>query len=331
MVKKSTVRKLAAPLDRTASDEALMHQVVDYYYAALTESPEALEYLQKRGLNSAEMIEHFRLGFSNRTLGYRLPQKNRQSGAELRGQLQSLGILRESGHEHFNGSIVIPVFDGEGRVTEMYGRKITAGFRPGTPYHMYLPGPHRGVWNEAALSSSKEVILCEALVDALTFWCAGFRNVTAAYGVEGFTDDHREAFRQHGTERVLIAYDRDEAGDRAAEKLALELAAMGIEVLRVKFPKGMDANEYALKVGPPAQRLGLVLRQAEWMAGVVKQAQCGSASGPACGADRGRGGRGEPGSGASRGGRAGARGRFTAAAEATASEPQPEAITSARW
>ncbi len=67
---------------------------------------------------------------------------------------------------------------------------------------------------------------------------------------------------------MYIAYDRDEAGDRAAVKLADELAAMGIEVLRVKFPKGMDANDYALKVQPAVQSLGLVLRQAEWMAGV---------------------------------------------------------------
>jgi DNA primase len=120
------------------------------------------------------MIERFRIGFANRTLGYRLPQKNRQAGAELRGQLQKLGIFRESGHEHFTGSIVIPVFDAEGRVTEMYGRKLNDHLRPGTPYHMYLPGPHCGVWNEEALKSSKDVIVCEALIDALTFGAPDF-------------------------------------------------------------------------------------------------------------------------------------------------------------
>jgi DNA primase catalytic core len=267
VVKMSTVPKLPAPIERSASDEAVLRQVVGYYQEALKQSPEALEYLEKRGLRSSEMIERFRLGFANRTLGYRLPEKNRRAGAELRGQLQKLGIFRESGHEHFNGSIVVPIFDAEGRVTEMYGRKITPGLREGTPLHLYLPGPHRGVFNAEAFESSKEIILCEALIDALTFWCAGFRNVTASYGVEGFTDDHREALRKYGTERVFIAYDRDEAGDRAAEKLSAELAEMGIEVLRVVFPKGMDANEYALKVGPAEKSIGLVLRQAEWMAG----------------------------------------------------------------
>ena len=44
------------------------------------------------------MIGHFKLGFANRTLGYRLPEKNRKAGAEILGRPQKLGILRESGH-----------------------------------------------------------------------------------------------------------------------------------------------------------------------------------------------------------------------------------------
>jgi DNA primase len=105
--------------------------------------------------------------------------------------LQRLGVYRESGHEHFNGSLVVPVFNLAGDVLEMYGRKITPNLREGTPNHLYLPGEHRGVWNEESLIASKDVILCEALIDALTFWCAGFRNVTASYGTNGFTADHR--------------------------------------------------------------------------------------------------------------------------------------------
>jgi DNA primase catalytic core len=265
VAKHSTVTKLDAPVEQQAADDRVLERVVGFYHEALKESPEALEYLASRGLRNSEMIERFRLGFANRTLSYRLPQKNRNAGAELRGQLERLGVFRESGHEHFNGSLVIPIFDEQGRVTEMYGRKVTARLRPGTPLHLYLPGPHRGVWNLEAFQASRELILCEALIDALTFWCAGFRNVTAAYGVEGFTEDHWAALKRYGTERVYIAYDRDEAGDRAAEKLAAELMARGIECFRVQFPRGMDANEYALKVTPAAQSLGLVLRQATWM------------------------------------------------------------------
>src|SRR5690606_12360525 len=136
--------------------------------------------------------------------------------------------------------------------------------RKGTPLHLYLPGPHRGVWNLDAVKSSKEVILCESIIDAATFWCAGLRNVTCSYGVGGFTDDHVAAFEEHSVERVMIAYDRDEAGDKAAEALAKKLNALGIETARVLFPKGMDANEYALKVGPAEKSLRVALQNAVW-------------------------------------------------------------------
>jgi len=265
VVKASTVQKLPGLLERDAEDDLLLRRVVDYYHETLKQSPEALGYLESRGLKSAEMIERFKLGFANRTLGYRLPAKTRQEGAEIRERLQKLGILRESGHEHLNGSVVIPVFDEEGRVTGLYGRKITPNLRPGTPLHLYLPGPHRGVFNVEALQASREVILCEALIDALTFWCAGFRNVTSSYGVEGFTEDHWKAFRRYGTERVLIAYDRDEAGERAAERLAGELIEAGIGCYRIQFPRGMDANEYARRLQPAAKSLELVIRKAVWL------------------------------------------------------------------
>ena len=124
-VKRSRVQKLETLLDREADDRELLLQVIGYYHEALKESPEALRYLERRGLRDEGAIERFRLGYANRTLGYRLPSKLNATGRELRGRLQQLGIYRESGHEHFNGSLVIPVFDEHGHVTEVYGRKIT--------------------------------------------------------------------------------------------------------------------------------------------------------------------------------------------------------------
>jgi DNA primase len=271
-VKHSTVRSLAAPVALDADDRALLLQVVDYYQLSLKQSPEALAYLQSRGLNHPELIEHFKLGFANRTLGLRLPDKRRVEGAQIRARLERLGVYRASGHEHFNGSLIVPVLDAHGQVCELYGRKVTSRLREGTPLHLYLPANSargRGVFNVAAFtatgSAAKEIILCESIIDALTFWCAGFRNVTTAYGVEGFTDELLQAFKTHGIERVLIAYDRDEAGERAAAKLAERLMAEGMECFRIQFPKGMDANEYALKVTPAAKSLGLLVRQASWL------------------------------------------------------------------
>ena len=263
-VKRSTQRKLdALPLDQ--DDQVLLNQVVDYYHETLLQSPEALAYLDKRGLGDRALIETFKLGFANRTLAYRLPEKQYKAGKLLRGQLQAIGILRDSGHEHFNGSLVVPVFDSQGQVVEMYGRKINDNLRKGTPKHLYLPGEHRGAWNAQGLENQQEIILCEALIDAMTFWVHGFKNVTASYGTKGFTDEHLNLLLQHKIQRVLIAYDRDEAGNKAASELSKKLEQAGIAPYRLHFPKGMDANQYTQEVTPAAHSLGIVIRSAEWL------------------------------------------------------------------
>jgi DNA primase len=239
---------------------------VGFYAQTLRESADALAYLERRGLQHPELLARFRLGYANRTLGYRLPAKNRQAGAQLRGRLQRLGVIRDSGHEHLSGSLVIPVLDGGGEVVQLYGRKIRGDLRPGTPLHLYLPGPHRGVFNRAALGAAGgEVIVCESLIDALSFWVHGQRHVTAAYGVQGFTAEHLHALKEHEIHRVLIAYDRDDAGDAAAAKLAARLAAEGVDCFRVLFPQGQDANALATSSEDPAGALAEVLRAAAWM------------------------------------------------------------------
>lgn len=263
---RSTVPKLAAPVSFDAEDAALLGQVIDYYHETLKQTPEALDYLRSRGLDHPELVTRFRLGFADRTLGLRLPEKNRKAGAEIRGQLERIGLYRQSGHEHFTGSIVVPVMDAHGTVTEVYGRKIRNNLRKGTPLHLYLPGPHKGVWNVAGIAGSGgEVILAECLIDAMTCWCAGFRNVTATYGAGGLTEDHIAAFKDHGVTRVLIAFDRDAAGDRGAAEVAERLMQAGIACYRILFPKSMDANAYALSVTPAARSLGILIRKAEWL------------------------------------------------------------------
>ena len=275
---RSAARTLAAaPLTLDADDRALLAQTIDYYHRCLQQSPEALAYLKARGLVHPQLVDTFKLGVADRTLGLLLPEKSRKDGAVMRARLQKIGILRESGHEHFNGSLVVPIFDAQGQVVEVYGRKLRDDLRAGTPKHLYLPGPHAGVFNLAGViaagqraAGERELIVCEALLDALSFWCAGFTNVTSAYGVEGFTDDIAHALQANAIERVLVAYDRDTAGDRAADKLAQRLIGAGFEVLRVVFPPGLDANEYACTTPPAAQALAVVLRQARWIGGSAR-------------------------------------------------------------
>ena len=254
-------RAKPAPLVETspAEDAALLGKVADYYHERLKQTPEALAYLTGRGIDPAKVMDVFGLGFADRSLCYVL------TGAKMRARLQGLGVLRDSGHEHLNGSLVVPIRDADGRVVNLYGRKIRDDLRKGTAYHLYLPGPHQGVFNLDGFKGSAEVILCEALIDALTVYAAGFTHVTSAYGAGGFTDDILQAFVRHGVKRVLIAYDRDGAGDKGAIKVAEILHANGIEAYRARLPFALDINAYALSVTDPAEGLAEMFRSAEWI------------------------------------------------------------------
>ncbi len=270
----ATVPRLESPIEFAADDAALMGQIADYYHerlmSAATGAP-ARGYLARRGLDDADTLKRFRVGFADRSLGLRLPHKNRAAGAEIRTRLTRLGIYRESGHEHLNGCVIVPILGRDGSVTGLYGRRIDDGGKSGMK-HLYLPGPHVGIFNAEALEN-EEVILCEALLDALTFAAAGIGNATSIYGTEGFTGELLEEMNRRKVRRVKLAYDADEAGERAAARDAEKLRAVGIEVCRIKFPWGMDANEYARKVTPAAQSLRLLVNSAAWLGGGAVKAE----------------------------------------------------------
>ncbi|EZJ46645.1 toprim domain protein [Escherichia coli 1-182-04_S4_C2] len=245
-----------------AEDEAgrqkLLSRVVEFYHHTLLNAPEAVAYLEKRRLNHPELVAAFKLGFANRTLPYRLPAVKSRAGEKIRARLKGVGVLRESGHEHFTGSLVVPVMDLNGQIREMYGRKITDDCAGNAATHVPARHSRRRV-ERAGADRVIVVILCESLIDAMSFWVAGVRNVTAAYGVNGFTDEMRAALLAHGVKQVLIAYDNDPAGNEAAVKLASSLAADGIATFRVLFPAGMDANGYLCQVAEPEQAFSVLL------------------------------------------------------------------------
>ena len=94
-----TVPKLDNPISEDVDNQAVMQQVIRYYHTTLLASAEAQEYLAKRGLDDKALIDTFKLGYANRTLGLRLPQKNRKAGEHIRKQLQNIGLYRTTGRE----------------------------------------------------------------------------------------------------------------------------------------------------------------------------------------------------------------------------------------
>lgn len=243
--------------DPADDGQKLLAQVVGYYHRCLKTTPDALDYLTRRGISNGQVIDHFRIGFSDRSLGLKLPSKESKAGAALRTRLQALGLFRASGHEHLRGSLTfpIPAADGSGCVTDIYGRKILDGhLRKGTALHTHLNDHRRGVWNVEAFGSTDEVVLCSSAFDALTLWAWGYRNATCMFGDDALTDDHLAAFREFAVKRVLTT----------SKAVTEKLVAAGLDVFVVRLPVGLDVNRYARQTADPADALGSLLRHAEW-------------------------------------------------------------------
>ncbi len=246
-----------SPLDPQSDDQKLLAQVTDYYQRTLKETTEGLDYLRSRGVTVGEAIDRFRIGYANRTLGLNLPSMDSRLGQQTRERLQQLGLFRSTGHEHMNGCVVFPIMaaDGSSQIMGMYGRKITPHLRKGTPLHMHLSEERRGVWNVEAFRAGGEMIVCPGLWDALTFWNAGYRNVTCTFGPDALTDDHLAAFREFNILRALVV----------SASIAPKLLAAGLDCYHINLPPGIDVNAYALQADDPAKALGAIIRRAEWL------------------------------------------------------------------
>jgi hypothetical protein len=249
-----------------ASDHDVLRKAVDYYHQKFLDRPEAMQYLQKRGVFHPQAVKLFRIGYADRTLGYRVPPPTTATGRAMKAQLQRIGILRKTGHEHLTGCVVFPVWecwpDGQtGRITEIYGRRITPPVRDAKP-HLYLSGPHGGVWNEAGLKGERVWLLCESIIDALSFWVHGWHHVTASYGTNGFTPDHWKLLRDQRPDKVILCYDNDEAGNKAANELAQQLEPEGFEAWRVELPAHSDVNDLIRSSEDPKSALGALLATA---------------------------------------------------------------------
>ncbi len=219
--------------------EALLQRVVNFYTRTLRKDEAGMSYLNKRNLSGPTLLEVFRVGYANGTLHRALPK----SGELIRG-LKALGVLTAKGHELFRGCVTVPIFDSAGHVAGIYGRRITDD----EPRHLYLPGPHRGVWNAAAAKTNQTLFITEAILDGLSLWQAGYRNVIALYGANGWTADHERLLKENGTREIYLALDNDATGAEATERLRSETLPPLVKQVRVvRWPDGVkDANDFFL-------------------------------------------------------------------------------------
>ena len=231
----STLKSQASALS------SLLPAIFDHAHKTLLKPGcEGLAYLKTRGLDDAETIRTFKLGFIDGSLRDLLPQNPEATAA-----LQSVGFLNDKGNPSFYGCVVVPVWREDGQMGECFARGVS------DPRKLYLKGAHGGVFNGKALKVYDSVIVCEAIFDAMALYSVGIKNVIATYGTNGWTDDHGALLDAGKARRLVFAFDNDKAGADGAKRIVERLKEKRDDLTfsRLKLPQldGVkDLNELLL-------------------------------------------------------------------------------------
>jgi DNA primase catalytic core len=220
----------------SVKEKKLLARVVGHYqYAFGSEDAKGLDYLQKeRGISDTQTLKDFGTGYANGTLLKILPQD-----PQVVDQLKTIGILNAKGNEVFYNCVVFPLYNARGSIVSLYGRNIDD---KAAVKHLYLPGPRSGLVNRQAVKRSQTIILTESIIDALTLYDQGFKNVIPIYGVNGLVDDHLQLLHRK-IKAAYLVFDADEPGKRAVDAVSQRLKEKRITPYPVTLPV-KDVNIY---------------------------------------------------------------------------------------
>ncbi len=231
-----------------------------YYQLRQPQGQQGYEYLKKRKL-SEETMKRFGLGYSNKTSDdlYRYLKDNK-------GYQDS--ILRETGlftysergvFDKFWNRVMFPIMDANSRVIGFGGRVMGDG-EP-----KYLNSPETKIFeksrnlyglNYARTARKGYMLLCEGYMDVIALHQAGFTNAVASLGT-ALTERHASLLKRY-TDTVILTYDSDGAGVKAALRAIPMLRAVGIstKVLNMRpwkdpdeFIKNLGAEEFEKRIG----------------------------------------------------------------------------------
>jgi DNA primase len=218
----------------TIKEQRLLARVISYYQHTFANDPTGLKYLKNRGIINNQSLTDFGTGFANATLLNILPEDD-----QIISSLKKIGILNAKGKEVFYNCVVFPLYDAKGAEVNLYGRNIDEDCNI---KHLYLPGKRNGLVNRQAAKRSQTLILTESIIDALTLYDQGFKNVMPIYGTNGLTDEHLFFFNRKIKQAYLV-FDADDAGRKAAQSVSLQLKEKDIISYVIDLPV-KDVNIY---------------------------------------------------------------------------------------
>jgi DNA primase len=241
-------------------------EIAEWYHELLmksTHAEEARSYLKSRGIN-ADTARNWKMGYAPAS-GALLRQ-----WAEPRKFTENLlvagGILargdEESGrggevYPRFRHRLMFPIRNDFGEIIAFSGRLLDANAKAAK----YLNSPETVLFNKSkvffGLDKSKRpiikanrAIVCEGQLDLITAFEHGFENVVAPLGT-AFTEFHARMLKRHA-EEVVLCFDSDNAGYKAAERAFVILAPIGLIVKVAPLPKGEDPDSLIRGQGPEA-------------------------------------------------------------------------------
>jgi DNA primase len=239
-----------------------VHQrLAEWYHLLLMKDPAAdvaRQYLKGRGI-SAQVAKRWQLGFAP---GYGEPFRRwaKEQGFTEK-MLVAAGILaadeQGSTYPRFRQRLMFPICNDNGDVIAFSGRLLD----PEAKGAKYLNSPETLIFSKGrvffgfhkarrAVAKASQAIVCEGQIDLVMAFEAGFENVVAALGT-AFTEHHARLLKRHADE-VVLCYDSDTAGFKAAQRSFQILAPTGLVVKMAALPAGDDPDTLIRREGAAA-------------------------------------------------------------------------------
>jgi DNA primase len=220
------------------------------------EGAEGLRYLTEVRRLPMPLIRHFGLGFAPNEFGA-LTNHLRKKGytdSEMSSAFLC-GISQKTGkpYDYFRNRVIFPIIDVRGDVVAFGGRVMDDSkpkYLNSSDTPAFKKSRNLFALNFARKSDTETMILCEGYMDVIALHGAGFSNAVATLGT-AITSEQARIFSRYA-KKVVICYDADEAGQRAASKAFALLGEVGVECRILKVEDAKDPDEYIRKFGAPA-------------------------------------------------------------------------------
>lgn len=247
-----------APKDRTLAEtrEKAMDAALAFFRKELLRSAEAKAYCEGRGLD-AETLTVWEVGYAPE-MGSALAESLRREGLPLSECRELFLVDRDASggfFDRFRGRLMFPIRDERGNLVAFGGRLlgdgqpkyINSGDTPVFSKSRVLYGLNRA---RMAVSEARTAVLVEGYLDVIACHRAGLTNAIATLGTS-LAEEHAKLLKRW-CDRVIVLYDADAAGEKAAERACSILASAGLKVTVALLPDGEDPDTLLRTAGPEA-------------------------------------------------------------------------------